>query len=94
MHGKGFQNRKTGIEIKSCFKELLDYYKEVIGIEETESNAIVHHRIALYGAGRPKGKKPIRTKQARYCAEYGFGKEDFINQETKPLMERRKELFK
>jgi|TARA_B110000285_G_scaffold233422_1_gene307194 hypothetical protein len=77
LHGKGFQNRKTGIEIKSCFKELLDYYKEVIGIEETESNAIVHHRIALYGAGRPKGKKPIRTKTSKILSRIWVWKRGF-----------------
>ena len=94
LYGKGFQNRKSGIERKLCFKEILDYYKEVTGFEETEPNAIMHHRIELYGADCPNCKKPLRTKQARYCAECGFGKEDFENQETKPLMERRKEFIK
>lgn len=93
LYGKGFQNRKSGKERKLSFKELLDYYKEITGIEETEPNAVMHHRIALYGADCPNCKKSLRTKNARYCAECGFGKEDFISQETEPLMIRRKELF-
>jgi len=93
LYGKGFRNKKAKIERKLSFKELLDYYREVTGFEETEPNAIMHHRIALYGADCPNCKKPLRTKQARYCAECGFGKEDFLSQETKPLMERRKDLF-
>lgn len=94
LYGKGFQNRKGGVKRDLCFKELLDYYKDVTGFEETEPNAIMHHRIAYYWANCPKCNKSLRTKKARYCVECGFGKEDFLNQETKPLMERRKNLFK
>ncbi len=38
-------------------------------------------------------KKPLRMQKARYCAACGFGKEDFTSPDTKPLVERRPELF-
>jgi len=75
------------------FGELLDYYNKLSGWNETVANAIMHHRIEDFGDDCPNCTKPLRTKKARYCAECGFGKDDFIDQGTKPLMQRRKELF-
>jgi hypothetical protein len=53
------------------FKPLLDYYKEVTGWDETEPNAIMHHRIAQYGPACEKCGKPYRTPQASFCAACG-----------------------
>lgn len=53
------------------FKPLLDYYKEVTGWDETEPNAIMHHRIAQYGPPCEKCGKPYRTPQASFCAACG-----------------------
>lgn len=52
-------------------KPLLDYYKEVTGFEETEPNAIMHHRIAQYGPPCENCGKPYRTPQASFCAACG-----------------------
>jgi hypothetical protein len=53
------------------FKPLLDYYKEVTGWDETEPNAIMHHRIAQYGPPCENCGKPYRTPKATFCAACG-----------------------
>lgn len=53
------------------FKPLLDYYKEVTGFEESEPNAIMHHRISQYGPPCGNCGKPYRTPQASLCAACG-----------------------
>lgn len=53
------------------FKPMLDYYFEVTGLEETEPNAIMHHRIAQYGPQCEKCGKPYRTPVASFCAACG-----------------------
>lgn len=62
-------NREGGRLVR--FKSLLDYYKEVTGWDETEPNAIMHHRIAQYGPPCEKCGKPYRTPQASFCAACG-----------------------
>jgi len=53
------------------FKPLLDYYKEVTGWDETEPNAIMHHRFEQYGPPCENCEKPYRTPQASFCAACG-----------------------
>lgn len=93
LYRKGFRNKPDTSEMNARFNELLEYYNKLTGFNETSANAIMHHRVENYGADCPNCCKPLRTKLARYCVECGFGKEDFENQETKPLMVRRAELF-
>jgi len=93
LYKKGFRNINDFENRKIQFKELLDFYKEITGFEETEPNAIMHHRIEEFGPDCPNCEKPLRTKKARYCVACGFGKEDLITPETKSLVERRPKLF-
>lgn len=51
-----------------------DRFKELTGFEETNAEAIWHHRRALYGRDCPKCGKPFRTPEARYCVACGFRK--------------------
>lgn len=53
------------------FKPLLDYYREVTGFNETEPNAIMHHRIAQCGPPCENCDKPYRTPNASFCAACG-----------------------
>ena len=76
------------------FRYFIDMYRLITGFDETNPNAIWHHVIDIYGEDCPNSKKPLRTKKARYCAACGFGKEDFTSSDTKPLVERRPELFR
>lgn len=94
LYRKGMHNKSAGKDQTQRFKELIDFYKDLSGIEETNPNAIIHHRLADFGPDCPSCQKPLRTKVARYCAACGFGKDDFTSQDTKPLVERRSELFK
>ena len=63
--------RKPGVDRLIRFKPLLDYYKSVTGEEETEPNAIMHHRIAQYGPPCENCGKPYRTPQASFCPACG-----------------------
>ena len=53
------------------YRELLDYYHKVTGFKETEPNAIMHHRISMYGPPCEKCGKPYRTPKAKFCAACG-----------------------
>ena len=56
------------------YGKLLAYYNELTGMKETEPNAIMHHRIALYGPLCKNCGKPYRTPTEEYCAACGDGK--------------------
>lgn len=53
------------------FRPLLEKYREITGFEETEKNAIWHHRISRYGPPCKHCQKPLRSPQASYCAACG-----------------------
>ena len=69
LYGKAFKV-KSG-SIKDRFKELLVYYNRLTNFGETEPNAIMHHRISLYGENCEKCGKPYRTAKASFCANCG-----------------------
>ena len=69
LYGKGFGISSRNIEDR--FKELLDYYHQLTGIVETVLNALMHHRIALYGPPCENCGKPYRTPKATFCAACG-----------------------
>jgi hypothetical protein len=50
---------------------LLEEYNHITGFEETNPNAVWHHRIALYGPPCHGCGKPLRTPVARFCAACG-----------------------
>lgn len=65
LYSVGIRNNKVSLNnIEERFKELLDYYFEVTGFEETVPNAIMHHRIEQYGPPCENCGKPYRTKLA------------------------------
>lgn len=59
--------------IQARFAAALSFYKQLTGCDETNVNAILHHRISLYGPPCPECEKPLRTPQARMCAACGWG---------------------
>ena len=71
LFGEGMGNIHDFRDRVTRFKPLLDYYKSVTGEEETEPNAIMHHRIAQYGPLCEKCGKPYRTPRASFCAACG-----------------------
>lgn len=71
LYREAFDVNKSGIPLKQRFKPLLEYYKEVSGFEETIPNAIMHHKISMYGPPCEKCGKPYRTPKASFCAACG-----------------------
>ncbi|RKQ43395.1 hypothetical protein BXY85_4017 [Roseivirga pacifica] len=76
LYGEALGRRKPGMTREESFKPMLNYYKEVTGFEETEPNAIMHHRIAQYGPPCENCGKPYRTPKASFCAACGNKREN------------------
>ena len=51
--------------------EALNRYRELTGYAETNVNALWHHRLSLFGPPCSSCGKPLRTPQAKHCAECG-----------------------
>jgi len=71
LYRDGFEQGKCNMTRTERFSELLDYYKQLTGFKETNPNAIMHHRIELYGPPCESCTKPYRTPHAKFCAACG-----------------------
>ena len=71
LYVEGFKKIKAGMSRQEGFKPMLDYYNNLTGFEETEPNAILHHRIEHYGPPCENCSKPYRTPLASFCAACG-----------------------
>jgi hypothetical protein len=72
---KGYREA-TGASLDVAVKQgfgqaALDRYLELTGFRETNVNALWHHRLGDLGPPCESCGKPMRTKQARFCAECG-----------------------
>ena len=61
---------------KNYGRRALELYRELTGFNETNSNAIWHHRISLYGPACTHCGKPLRTPVASFCAACGTPRAD------------------
>lgn len=52
-------------------KEVLAEYFRITGFQETNPNALWHHRLSLFGPPCVACGKPLRTPNASFCAECG-----------------------
>lgn len=63
---------KTGVPLKAIplserFAAMLIRYEEMTGLKETNPNAVMHHRLSLYGPPCSHCGRPLRTPKARLC---------------------------
>jgi hypothetical protein len=73
LHSKCFRNIKgfTTKTVSERFQPALDLYEKLTGFKDTNINAVMHHRISLYGPPCENCGKPLRTPQASFCAACG-----------------------
>ena len=77
LYGEGIHatkefRRRWGLPLEAMewevrFKPLLDRYEQMTGMRETNPNAVMHHRLSLYGPPCHRCGKPLRSPQAKIC---------------------------
>jgi len=64
--------RTWGIPLENAstherFAPVRTQYERMAGMKESNENAIMHHRISLYGPPCKSCHKPLRSPKARFC---------------------------
>ena len=54
--------------IDERFRPVREAYESMTGMAEPNHNAIMHHRISIYGQPCEHCGKPLRTSRANFCA--------------------------
>lgn len=58
-------------QIDELFRPLREEYARLTGMIDCHQNAIMHHRISVYGKPCENCGKPLRTPHAAFCAACG-----------------------
>ena len=72
MKGAKEFRERFGVPLKNAnvqarFKPVCDRFEQMTGMKETNANAIMHHRLALYGPPCEKCHRPLRSPEAKLC---------------------------
>jgi hypothetical protein len=62
--------------IHARFQPIREAYLRLTGFAEGNHNAIMHHRLSLYGPPCTACARPLRTPLARHCAACGKDRAD------------------
>jgi hypothetical protein len=63
-----------GLAIEDRFRPVIDAYERMTGWRGTIANAIMHHRLSMYGPPCTVCGKPLRTPDAANCMACGAAK--------------------
>jgi hypothetical protein len=70
LYGEGMHVK--GAPREQRMRPLLDRYEQMTGFKETNPNAVMHHRLLMYGPPCKRCGKPLRTPKAKLCGACMF----------------------